>query len=97
MAGMTTLSNLKAVGEVCGKGLMIAVELVANRHTQAGFDPAQRVIARVTVECESRGLFTRAIRDILLLAPPLVIKESEVDRIVGNVREEIASVPPERL
>jgi len=39
----------------------------------------------------------RVVRDILLLAPPLVIKESEVDRIVGIVREGIASVLPERV
>jgi adenosylmethionine-8-amino-7-oxononanoate aminotransferase len=37
------------------------------------------------------------VRDILLPAPPLVIKESEVDRIVGLVREGIASVLAERV
>jgi adenosylmethionine-8-amino-7-oxononanoate aminotransferase len=76
---------------------MVAMELVADRHTKAEFDPAQKVIACVTAECESRGMFARVVRDTLLLAPPLVIKESEVDRIVGLVREGIASMLPERV
>lgn len=77
------------------KGLMVAVELVADRHTRVGFDLAQKVIARVKAECQSRGLFTRVVRDTLLLAPPLVINASEVDRIVEIVREGIATVLPE--
>ena len=97
LAGMSSLSDLKAVGEVRGKGLMVAVDLVADRHAKAGFDPVQRVIARVKAECESRGLFTRVVRDILLLALPLVINASEIDRIVEIVREGITTVLPERV
>ena len=48
LAGMTTLSDLKAVGEARGKGLMVAVELVADRHTTAGLDPVQKGRARVS-------------------------------------------------
>ena len=97
LAGMTTLSDLKAVGEARGKGLMVAVELVADRHTTAGLDPVQKGIARVKAECESRGLFTRVVRDILLLAPPLVVNAFEVDRIIEIVREGITTVLPERV
>ena len=42
--------------------------------------------------CLERGLFTRAIGDILAFAPPLVISEDEVDQIVTIVREALEAV-----
>jgi L-2,4-diaminobutyrate transaminase len=75
---------------------MCAVELVADRATKAGFDPAKQVIGRVKAEMERRGLFTRVVRDIILLAPPLVVTEAQVDRIVEIARGSIAAVLPDR-
>jgi adenosylmethionine-8-amino-7-oxononanoate aminotransferase len=96
LAGMTSLLDLKAVGEVRGLGLMVGVELVADRATKAAFDPAKKVIGRVRAELEARGLFVRAVRDTLILAPPLVITASQVDRIVEGTRGAITAVLPER-
>ncbi len=90
------LQGFRAVGEVRGLGLMVAVELVGDRATKAGFDPARNVIARVKGECETRGLFTRVVRDILLLAPPLIITEAQVDRIIAVVREALQAVVPDK-
>jgi adenosylmethionine-8-amino-7-oxononanoate aminotransferase len=95
--GARSLLDLSAVGEVRGLGLMVAVELVADRATKAAFDPAKNVIGRVRKELEARGLFTRVVRDIILLAPPLVITEAQVDRIVQILREGIRAVLPERV
>lgn len=94
--GARSLLDLPAVGEVRGLGLMVAVELVADRATKAAFDPAKNVIGRVRKELEARGLFTRVVRDIILLAPPLVITEAQVDRIVQILREGIRAVLPDR-
>jgi len=96
LAGLQTLLDLKAVGEVRGLGLMCAVELVADRATKSAFDPAQKVIGRVKAAMEARGLFTRVARDIILLAPPLVITEAQVDRMVEIVRAAISAVLPDR-
>ena len=97
LAGMQTLMEFKAVGEVRGLGLMVAVELVADRTTKAAFDPAQKVVGRVKAALEERGLFTRVVRDIILLAPPLVISAAQVDRIIAIVRDGIAAVVPGRV
>ncbi|MGD0265351.1 MAG: aspartate aminotransferase family protein [Candidatus Methylomirabilota bacterium] len=94
--GARSLLDFPAVGEVRGLGLMVAVELVADRATKAAFDPAKNVIGRVRKELEARGLFTRVVRDIILLAPPLVITEAQVDRIVQILREGIRAVLPDR-
>jgi len=50
----------------------------------------------VKTEMEKRGLFTRVVRDIVLLAPPLVITEAQVDRAVEIVRDSLKAVVPER-
>ncbi len=97
LAGLRSLLDLRAVGDVRGLGLMCAVELVADRATKAAFDPGQNTIGRVKAEMEARGLFTRTVRDIILLAPPLVISEAQVDRLVAIVREGITAVLPDRV
>jgi len=97
LAGMSTLMDLKAVGEVRGKGLMVAVELVADRATKAAFDPAKKIINKVRAELEARGVFTRNMRDILAFAPPLVITETQVDKLVEATRGAILAVLPERV
>ena len=88
--------DLKAVWDVRGLGLMVGVELVSDRATKAGFDPAKKVINRVRAELETRGVFTRNMRDILAFSPALVITEAQVDRLVESTRGAIAAVLPER-
>ena len=86
LAGMQGLRDLKAVGDVRGLGLLVAVELVAERATKAVFDPAKKVIGRVRAELEAREVFTRNMRDILAFAPPLVITAAQADKLVDSTR-----------
>jgi adenosylmethionine-8-amino-7-oxononanoate aminotransferase len=96
LTGMQTLMDLRAVGEVRGKGMLVAVELVADRATKAAFDPAKKIVGKIKAELESRGVFTRNVRDILCFAPPLVITEAQVDKLVSATREAISAVLPDR-
>ena len=96
LAGMKTLMDFKAVGEVRGLGMLVAVELVADRATKAGFDPAQGIIGKVKAALEARGVFTRNMRDIIAFAPPLVITAAQVDTLVESMRGALAAVLPER-
>ncbi len=92
-----TLRQLPAVGDVRGLGLMCGIELVADRMTKA---PALGVGAKVVGEARRRGLITRIragqagdypIGDTICLAPPLVVTEAQVDRIIDILRESIAA------
>ena len=47
---------------------------------------------KVRKACVERGLFTRAIGDILAFAPPIVINGDEVDQMVQIVGEAVAAV-----
>ncbi len=89
LKGLRTLSALPAVGDVRGLGLMCAVELVADKVSKAPFPPARKVGEEVRRAVEARGLFTRIRGDVILLAPPLVVTEAQVDRIVQILGEAI--------
>jgi adenosylmethionine-8-amino-7-oxononanoate aminotransferase len=82
------LYQLLSVGEVRGLGLMAAVEFVSDRQTKL---PA-KMGSRVRRAAQERGLFTRVRGDILLLAPPLIITEAQIDRIVDVLYDAIEAV-----
>ena len=83
------------VGEVRGKGLMMIVEVVADRGTKAKFDAALGVGGRLQAATRARGAIVRCTNDGIAIAPPLVISEAEVanlaDAIVGAVEATFAN------
>ena len=81
-------AEFEVIGNVRGSGLMCAIEFVADRTTKA---PAG-IGEKVRKACVERGLFTRAIGDILAFAPPIVINGDEVDQMVQIVGEAVAAV-----
>ncbi len=92
------LRDLPAVGDVRGLGLMCGIELVADKATKA---PAVGVGAKVVAEARRRGLITRIragqagehpIGDTICLAPPFVVTDSQVDRMIEILRESITAV-----
>ena len=85
------LSSHPRVGDIRGKGLMCAVELVQDRDSKRQFPIADKVGARVLAEAEHRGLFSRVKRDTFLLAPAIVASEAELDRMVDIVAGSIRS------
>jgi putrescine aminotransferase len=70
------------VGEVRGVGLLAALELVPDRQERKFFPDLGKVGTRCRDYCFQDGLICRAIRDTMVLAPPLVISETEVEEIL---------------
>jgi adenosylmethionine-8-amino-7-oxononanoate aminotransferase len=77
------------VGEIRGLGLLVGIELVANRNTKESFPSKWEVGKRVRHELFIRGLYTRVLGEVICLAPPLVISEQEIDHIADIVKEAI--------
>jgi len=92
------------VGDVRGRGLFQAIELVADRSTRQPFDPAVKLHARIKRAAMERGLMCYpmggtidgARGDHVLLAPPFIISDDELDllveRLVGAVDDAVAAV-----
>ena len=87
--GLKRLERLPHVGETRGLGLMAAVELVESKQPKKRFDPARGIGARVLAESANRGVVTRTVGDVVLLAPPLVAREDQLDRIIEVLDESI--------
>jgi adenosylmethionine-8-amino-7-oxononanoate aminotransferase len=89
--------NHPFVGDVRGRGLFQAVELVADRSSKEAFDPARQLHARVKQEAMARGLMVYptggtidGVRgDHVLLAPPFIVQSGDVDAIVERLGDAI--------
>jgi putrescine aminotransferase len=73
------------VGEVRGIGLLGAIELVKDKTTRARYEgKGAGMICRG--HCFNNGLIMRAVGDIMIIAPPLVISKAEIDELVSKAR-----------
>ncbi|HEX3430087.1 MAG TPA: aminotransferase [Rhizomicrobium sp.] len=84
-----TLSAHPLVGEVRGHGMLAAIELVPDKPARRFFPRDMDVGTRCRNYCFANGLVMRAIRDTMVLAPPLVISEAEIEEIVAKARDAI--------
>ena len=80
-------SNHPHVAEIRGKGLLRAIEIVANRETLERFPAAANISANTVAEGLNEGVFyygggTGEVRDIVCMGPAFIVTESEIDRIV---------------
>jgi adenosylmethionine-8-amino-7-oxononanoate aminotransferase len=97
--GLKTLLDHPTVGDVRGLGLMAGVEFVRNKQSKEPFPPEYQFGKRVFEEAFARGLIVYPGRgsvegvagDHLLLAPPFIIKASQVDDLVGMLEQAITA------
>jgi putrescine aminotransferase len=86
------LESLDHVGNVRGQGLIAGVEIVADKQTKERFPAALNMTQRLTDALLDAGLCTRVALDCICLAPPLIIEDELVDRIVATLAETIPEV-----
>jgi adenosylmethionine-8-amino-7-oxononanoate aminotransferase len=94
--------NHANIGDIRGRGLLLALELVADRETKAPFDPELALHQRAKVDAFERGLLiypsggTADGRsgDHILLAPPYNVTDDELDMIVDLLGQTIDAVLP---
>jgi len=85
--------NHPHVGEIRGRGLFWGVELVADRASKRPFDPSRRVHARIKKEALKAGLMCYPMGgtldgvqgDHVLLAPPFIVEEAQLDELVAKL------------
>jgi len=81
------------VGDLRGRGLFQGLEIVADRKSKAPFEPRLRVNARIKAQALERGLMCYpmggtidgARGDHVLLAPPFILEEHQLDELVEKL------------
>lgn len=83
------MAKHELVGDVRGKGLMVAVELVSDRNnkTPASKDTVQKVFETAY----QAGVMLRVSGPNLILSPPLVITSDDVSKIVSAIDTGLAA------
>jgi adenosylmethionine-8-amino-7-oxononanoate aminotransferase len=85
--------NHRHVGDIRGRGLFWAIELVADRAGRSSFDPALKLNQKIKAEAFANGLgcypgggTVDGVRgDHVLLAPPYITSADEIDLIVDKL------------
>jgi adenosylmethionine-8-amino-7-oxononanoate aminotransferase len=93
------LGEHPAVGEIRGLGLMIGVELVADRAARTPFPRSRRIAERVVAGAREAGLLLYSGTgcadgtdgDAILLGPPFVVTDDEMVRIADGLTDAIGS------
>jgi 4-aminobutyrate--pyruvate transaminase len=86
LAGVRRFADHSLVGEVRGIGLMAGIELVRDKATKQPFDAKAGVGAYFEERAREYGLIMRGRGEQLVMAPPLIITEAEIDDMLGRLR-----------
>ncbi len=81
------------VGDIRGRGLFRGVELVEDRETKKPFDPARKLHAKIKANAFEAGLICYPMGgtidgvrgDHILLAPPFIIEDAQIDEVVTKL------------
>ena len=94
------LTGVEAVGDIRGRGHFIAVELVANRETKAPYPAAKMLFMRIRQKGLENGLICYPVGgnvdgvngDIVILAPPYNVTDTELAEIIEKTAKSIKQV-----
>ncbi|WP_371168114.1 aspartate aminotransferase family protein [Aliiroseovarius sp. 2305UL8-7] len=81
------------IGDIRGRGMFRGLEIVEDRETKAPFDPAKGIAAQVKKQAFANGLICYPMGgtidgrqgDHVLLAPPFIINDDQIDELVGKL------------
>ena len=99
---LSTLLDLKTVGDVRGIGLLRGVEFVSDKQSKKPFAPELNFAGKVGAAALKRGLLVYPMQgcvdgvsgDHLLIAPPAVITAEQIDWAVEQLKESIEEAGP---
>ncbi|MCC3859994.1 aspartate aminotransferase family protein [Pseudemcibacter aquimaris] len=97
IAGLNTLMNdHDIIGDVRGKGLLTAFELVSDRETMEPLAPEKQAFSKLVNIAYDKGLiiYSRRTRggysgDHFLVCPPMIVTEEQIDDILSIINDSL--------
>jgi len=86
------VAALPHVGDVRQCGLMVGIELVADRATKEPFDWQAGMGLRVCARARELGMITRPLGDVVTFLPPLATEQDDLEAMLGILHQAIADV-----
>ncbi len=89
---LDAIAQLPHVGEIRRRGLMIGVELVADRATRAEYPYGDRIGHQVCLAIRKKGIILRPLGNVIVLMPPLSLTVAEAERLGTALHQAIDEV-----
>lgn len=86
-AGLRALADHPMIGDVRGLGLMGALETVSDKKAKQSFSGDLRVGERIAQEARDRGFIIRPLGSSVVLAPPFISTQSQIDDLLAVLKE----------
>ncbi len=91
-AGLNALADQPHIGEARGRGLMGALEAVADKPTKTPFPGTLSVSERIANTCTDHGLICRPLGQSIVLCPPFILTEAQMDEMFGKLSAALGQV-----
>lgn len=91
-AEMARLAMHPNIGEWRGKGLMGALEAVADKDSKTPFDGSLSVSERIANACTDQGLICRPLGQAVVLCPPFIMTEAQMDEMFAKLEAALDKV-----
>jgi adenosylmethionine-8-amino-7-oxononanoate aminotransferase len=86
---LTMMVEHPHVGDIRQRGLMVGLELVADKSTREPFPLERRTGHQVILAARKLGAILRPLGDVIVLLPPLCINSEELDTLCDITQEAI--------
>jgi adenosylmethionine-8-amino-7-oxononanoate aminotransferase len=83
---LAPVAEMPHVGQVRQRGLMVGIELVADRRTRQAYPASERRGWNVCLAVRKHGVWIRPLGDVLVLMPPYCISDDSLVRLAQAVR-----------
>ena len=90
--GLARMAEKKNIGEWRGKGLMGAVEAVADKDSKTPFDGSLSVSERIANACTDQGLICRPLGQAVVLCPAFIMTPAQMDEMFGKLDKALDQV-----
>lgn len=91
-AGLAQIAQNPNIGELRGIGYMWALEAVKDRATKTPFDGSLSVSERIANTCTDMGLICRPLGQSVVLCPPFILTEAQMDEMFEKLDKALKKV-----
>ena len=92
MGGLKKFEELEFIGEARGIGLMGALEMVKDKKSKTSFDGTISIGERVANQCIENGLICRPLGPSIVLCPPFITSDDEMEIIFDTLEKTLKKV-----
>ena len=79
------ISELDIVGDIRHKGMLMGIELVTDKKKKSPIHPKKSINKIFFEQGKKQGIYLRTLGNIVMLVPPLVISEKELELLLNKI------------